>query len=441
MLFIAIAALFIGISLSRISAVSRASTLASQLRGAMPAAESSSQFAERVRFFEERLARNPDDIDILNSLSTFYLQRLRETGSFSDLDLARRASRRSLHVVPPIHNVQGVMSRASSEFASHEFAAARDDAQLLTHLEGNGTPYALLGDAEAELGNYQAAERAYAHLRRVAGESDENVATRTARMALLRGANDAAKSSFSRALAIELARVSPSRELVAWYAWQLGDIGFFTGDYAGARVQYENALSVYPGYFRALASRGRLDAAEHQPARAIADYAAAIEKLPDPTFVAELGDVYAVAGDHAAAQREYDFVDAIGHLSVVNGVMYNRQLVMFDADHDRHALQAFRLAQREYETRRDILGADAVAWTAFKAGKITEAARAMHAALRMGTRDPRLLFHAGLIAQSQGKIRVARSYLTDALHLSPEFDPLQASVARRTLHRLGGPLT
>lgn len=136
----------------------------------MPAAESSAQFAARVAFFEERLAHNPDDIDILNSLSTLYLQRLRETGSFSDLDLALRASRRSLRVVPPIRNVQGVMARASSEFASHEFAAARDDAQLLTHLEGNSIPYALLGDAEAELGNYHAAERAYTQLRRAAGQ-------------------------------------------------------------------------------------------------------------------------------------------------------------------------------------------------------------------------------------------------------------------------------
>lgn len=435
-IFAAIAGTVFGAGLLRAWLMDAPSVSPLSLTGQPTAAESLAQARARVLFFERRLARNPHDTDILNQLSAMYLQRLRETGDFSDIALAKMASRRSLSIVPAIGNVQGLVSRAREEFASHQFAAARDDELTLTHLDGSGTPYALLGDAYAELGDYRAADAAYARLRSFVGAFDENVATRRARMALLKGDNQGAEEALSTALAIELGRSAPSRERVAWFSWQLGDTLFFTGNYPAARARYNDALTAYPGYFRALASSGRLDAAQADYQRAVTDYNAAIEELPDPTFVAELGDVYALSGDQTSAQREYSLVDFIGRLSVINGVMYNRQLVMFDADHDRKAAEAYRLARREYRIRRDILGADALAWTALKAGKIAEARAAMHQALRLGTKDPRLFYHAGMIARAAGDKAAARKFLESALRLNPHFDPLQSIRARSALTEL-----
>ena len=255
-------------------------------------------------------------------------------------------------------------------------------------------------------------------------------------MALLRGQNQVALDAFSQALASELRRLAPSRERVAWYSWQLGDTAFFMGDLRTASARYDDALMAYPGYFRALASRGRLDAAGGNYQQSIADYRAAIDQLPDPTFVAELGDVYRISGDSGAARREYDLVDFIGHLSKINGVMYNRQLVMFEADHDRNSQKAYLAAEREYRTRSDILGADALAWAALKAGKPTVARAAMQSALRLGTQDPRLLFHAGMIAKANGEFAASRHYLESALNLNAHFDPLQAIVAQEALAQL-----
>ncbi len=407
-----------------------------QLATAPLAADAAAQSRAQMRFFERRLARDPDDVDLLNRLSGLYLQRLRENGDLSDVDLAMRTARRSLAVVPAVRNVAALTSRAMAEFASHEFAAARDDARTLSRLDGSGTPYAMLGDAYAELGDYRAAEDAYARLRRRIGDLDENVATRNARVAALHGNNPAAKDAFSLALRLELERSAPSPERVAWYSWQLGDAAFFTGDYTTAQTRYEEALRIDPGYFRALASLGRLAAARGEYVPAEDAYAAAIRALPDPTFVAELGDVYALAGDRVAAEREYALVEFIGRLSRINGVMYNRQLVMFDADHDRNSLWAYRSAKQEYRIRRDILGADALAWTALKAGRTAEAGQAIRDALRLGTNDPRLFYHAGLIARASGQKEVARAFLTRALTLSPQFDPYQTIVARKALASL-----
>ncbi|MDQ3754163.1 MAG: hypothetical protein M3371_05460, partial [Acidobacteriota bacterium] len=120
-------------------------------------------------------------------------------------------------------------------------------------------------------------------------------------------------------------------------------------------------------------------------------------------------------------------------LSELNGELYNRQLAMFYADHDLKLEEAYTLAKKEYDARRDIYGADALAWTALKAGKIPEAQAAIKEALRFNTQDAKLFYHAGLIARAAGDGRAARDWLTRALKLNPKFDPLQAANAQRAL--------
>jgi cytochrome c-type biogenesis protein CcmH/NrfG len=60
----------------------------------------------------------------------------------------------------------------------------------------------------------------------------------------------------------------------------------------------------------------------------------------------------------------------------------------------------------------------------------------MKEALRLGTRDARLLYHAGMIARAAGNAAEARDYLQRALDLSPRFDVRQSAVAAQTLAAL-----
>ncbi len=406
------------------------------LRGLPSASDDAAESREVIGFLERRIRRDPGDSDVYSKLAGLYLQQLRETGALEDLGLALRAAHASLAIVPSVRNTDGLTSLALAEFASHEFGPARDHARKLAQLDYTGTPYALLGDALAELGDYGQAEQAYSQMQRRSGVDNENVATRMARLAQLRGDNPGAERDFSKALALELGRSEPSHERIAWFHWQLGDTAFFNGDYPTAETNYEDALTAYPGYFRALASLGRLQAARGAFPQAISNYEAAVRLLPDPTFVAELGDVYKLSGQEKEAERQYGLVEFIGHLSKLNGVMYNRQLAMFYADHDIKARDAYVDAKREYGVRRDILGADALAWTALKAGKIREAQVAMKAALRLGTQDPRLFYHAGMIAQAARQYALARTYLERALTLNPQFDALQAIKAREALQNV-----
>jgi pentatricopeptide repeat protein len=393
-----------------------------------------------IRFLEARVKSDPEDFIALNKLAHEYLQMVREKGDITYLDLASRAANASLAILPPEKNKGGLVALIQVEYSSHNFAKARDHALQLIRLEPQkGYTYQMLGDALLELGQYDDAKKAFKEMEKLGGVQALTRAAlqqRLARLALLRGDNRGAVQNFSAALKLLNTMPEASREAVAWTEWQLGETAFAKGDFLQAEKYYRDSLATFPDYFRSLASLGRVRAAQGDLAGATEQYERVVRILPDPNFVAALGDLYKLSGRDQDAAAQYALVENIDHLSQINGGLYNRQLALFYADHDLKPDEAYTNASKEYETRRDIYGADAVAWTALKAGKINEAQVAIKDAMRLGTRDSRLYYHAGIIAKSTGQKVEAIRFLQDALRLCPAFDPLQAVVARRALAEL-----
>jgi hypothetical protein len=56
--------------------------------------------------------------------------------------------------------------------------------------------------------------------------------------------------------------------------------------------------------------------------------------------------------------------------------------------------------------------------------------------MRLGSRDPSFLYHAGMIARRAGRDDQARRLLHRLLAQSPRFSPLYAPPARRALRTL-----
>ena len=103
------------------------------------------------------------------------------------------------------------------------------------------------------------------------------------------------------------------------------------------------------------------------------------------------------------------------------------------ADHDRDVADALRIACADVARRPDVYGDDVLAWTLFKNGRDAAAKRASSRALRLGTEDAMLHYHAGMIAAALGRSRVAARHLEQALALAPAFDVRQAPMARVAL--------
>jgi len=222
-------------------------------------------------------------------------------------------------------------------------------------------------------------------------------------------------------------------ENLAWLYYELGEYETQAGDFAAADAAYLAALNTHPGDYRALAALARLRANNGRYAEAIELYQRAIAVVPMPIFIAELGDLYAKTGDQANAQKQYALVEYIGLLGHVNQVLHNRDLALFYADHDMKLTEALDLAQKELEVRHDVYTWDALAWALYKNGKLEDAARASQKAMRFGTRDPLLLFHAGMIAEGQGQREHARTELKQALQINPHFHLVYANEAKQRL--------
>lgn len=391
-----------------------------------------------IHFYRARVERDPEDTRSQNALAEYYLQEVRESGNEDYLPLALAAARASVAAVVPERNVGGLTALAHGEFSNHDFAAARDHAiALITLNPGKSEPFAILGDAQVELGDYDAATKAFAEMERLSPD-DPGTHTRLARAAFLHGKADEASAHLSKALELLSGQPDVPREAVAWCRWQLGEIAFSTGDDEKAERFYREALAASPNSFRALTALGRLSAGRGNLSEAITLYEQAIRIAPDVNSMAALGDLYTQAGRAADAVVRFELVEQLGeHSRKVHNSPSNRNLALFYADHDLKAEEAYALAQGEYAAgRRDVYGADALAWTALKSDRIAEAQSAMKDALRLGTQDARLFYHAGMIARAAGENAAAIRHLTRALELNPHFDPLQSKIARAALEGL-----
>ena len=86
--------------------------------------------------------------------------------------------------------------------------------------------------------------------------------------------------------------------------------------------------------------------------------------------------------------------------------------------------------------RPSIVACDVLAWTLYRSGDLDGAAVASEEALRLGTQNALMRFHAGMIAAARGETAQAIAFLESALELNPHFSVRFAPEARATLERL-----
>jgi tetratricopeptide (TPR) repeat protein len=393
---------------------------------------------ELIRLYQARLARRPDDVRTYARLGQTYILKARETGDPQYYDLADQALARCLGLSPdPVTATRATTDLAVVHMARHQFREALATARkALTYGSGELNPYGLIGDAHIELGEYDRAEAAYETMRSAQGAAHPH--SRLSRLRFLKGDPPGAIAEMRRAVETGIAGNQP-KENVAWAQFMLGALLFQTGDLGGAGQAHQEALATYPGYHRALAGLAQVRAAEGRYPEAIELFRKAIGVIPLPDYAASLGDVYARIGRVDEVRKHYDLVEYIGLLNTFNKVLYNRELALFYLDHNRKPGDALDLARKELEVRGDLYTHDVLAWALYKNGKPREALPHVAEALRLGTKDARLLFHAGMIHRAAGDTEKARTYLQQALKTNPHFHLLQAEIAQRTLRDLGGP--
>jgi tetratricopeptide (TPR) repeat protein len=387
---------------------------------------------DTIKFFQRRIKANPQDAVSYTLLAGQYVRQARETGDVSGYQRAEAALEESIGLLPNYELANA--SLASVYYAQHDFLPALELAQQVYEKDPRITDALVtIGDAQLALGNYQEAEAAYQEL--IEKEDTPPVLARLAAFEELKGNPQEALELMRRAAAGAL-QAGGTKESVAWYVLRVGDMYFNVGEHKEAGRYYEATLRVFENYHLALAGLGKSSAAQGKYDEAIAYYQQAINIIPQPDYLAALGDLYSFTDQPEQAQIQYQTVEYIGKLAEINRQIYNRQLANFYSDHDLRLKEALQLALVELESRKDIYGYDAAAWAQYKNGNFEEAQTLMKQALALGTRDARLYYHAGMIALELGDEEQARQYLEEALAINPHFSILSAEEARSTLETI-----
>ncbi len=377
-------------------------------------------------------------------MGSAFLQKARETGDIGYYDRAERALNTSLTLAPgDFRSADPLVQMALVCMGEHRFTDALDYSQRAIALgSGNLAAFAVQGDADTDMGEYDAAESAYDAVEALGAATSSPLGlaymldSRKAYLRFLHGDSGGAVELMKNAITAGLQTRVP-RENLAWLYFELGERYFQAGDLANAELSYQAGINADADHYRSLAGLAKVRAAQGRLDESAQLYERSINVIPFPIYVAELGDVYKKMGKAAMAQEEYDLVETIAHLSKLEGVLANRDLALFYADHGIKLPEAVEYARKELDVRHDVYTWDALAWTLYKNGQTQEAADTLKKALGLGTNDPLLLFHAGMIYHGVGQDAAAEEFLARALKANPRFHVFFADEAGATLDAIG----
>ena len=290
-------------------------------------------------------------------------------------------------------------------------------------------PYAVIADAQLELGRYRSAGRTLQQM----VDLEPNLAS-YARVSYYRELHGDLAGA-TRAMRLAVSAGGDARENLAYVQTLLGNLELDRGHIRSAASAYRLALARYPGYAPASAGLARVEAAHGELGAAIRRYRRVVARLPLPEYVIALGEAELAAGRGSAARRDLELVRVEERLLQQSGVDTDTELALYEANHGDPA-RAVALARRSWEAAPSVRSADALGWALTQSGRPAAGVSWATRALRLGSRDHLFLYHAGMSARADGRGALARRYLEGALAGNARFSPLYGQRAQKALEAL-----
>jgi tetratricopeptide (TPR) repeat protein len=393
----------------------------------VPVAATSPTVAEIARL-TALVAEDAADADAQRDLGFALLQRVRETADPSLYAPAAEAFETARRLAPV--DAQVLAGIGALQLGKHQFAEALETGRQAVALSPNlAAARAVVVDALVELGRYDEADAAAGEM--LAIRADLSTLARVSYVAELHGKLDVALSAMQQAAATP--GLAP--ENVAFVDALLGNLLVYTGDQEAAADAYGRALALVPAHAPSLAGEARLAVGTGRLDAAIELLQRAADILPLPEYVIALAEAQAAAGQAEDAARNVKLARAEIQLFQASGVIVDVELALFEADHGDPAA-ALELAEAGYAATPTVRAADALAWALHRLSRDDEAKVRSDEALRLGSRDPLLRYHAGAIAAALGDVAGARRELRQALGTDPGFSATGAAEAWRILESL-----
>ena len=376
---------------------------------------------------QRMIDKNPKNYEAYNALALAQSRRARETSDIKFYANAEETLKKSFEISPD--NFDGGRIKVWLLLGKHEFAAAREEAlKLNKRMPDDVMVYGFLTDANAELGNYDEAEKSAQLMLNLRPGNSPGV-TRAAYLRELFGDVDGALELMNMALE----STSPSEvEDSAWILAQMGHLQLSVGRLNDAERNLQQALTLFPGYHYALGNLAKVRIAEKRYDEAVQLLQQRYEAAPHAENLYDLAEALQLAGKTEEAKKAFTEFEQKSLAEITRGDNSNRELIFYYADHAQQPLKALEVANREYARRHDVYTLDAYAWSLHVNGRNPEARQQIEAALAVGIRDAKIIRHAGEIALAVGDRETAHKYFQQAANL----DGGDSAVASATSARL-----
>lgn len=382
-------------------------------------ATSRSQLLDAIDRLEARLRTTPTDEAAAVELADVLLRQARVSG---DTALPKRAEAVLRGVIAATDGYGARRMLGAVYLAQHRFREAMEAGRRAQALQpADYWNYGVIGDAAIELGDYDTGFKAFD------------------RMAALRpNAASYARIAYARELAGDLdgalgamrmaaeATSAHDPEGQAWAWAQIGALQFQRGALIESRRAYERAAFLFPRHPYALNGLARVSAAEGHHEQALAQYRALYETAATPELAAHIGDLLNLTGRRADAERMWAEAERLERDGWAHEHPQPAALSRLLSERGLKADVALRLAKDAASERDDVFTNDALAWALYRNGRFEEAWAASERALRLGTRDGRVLYHAAAIAAARGRPAEARRLAERALAGNSSFDLIAA---------------
>jgi tetratricopeptide (TPR) repeat protein len=384
---------------------------------------------QRIERAQQMIRLMPGKSEGYNQLASAYMQKARETTDFSYNALADETITRSLGV--ETDNYDALKLRAKLQLTYHRFSEALETTHKARRFRTDDHDvWGQITDALVELGDYPGAVEAAQKM--VDLRPDSSAYARVSYLRSLHGDVDGA----IQAMAVAVQTANPNdREGLAWCRVQLGNELLNAGKHQAAEQQFDEALRTFEDHHLALEGKARVRITNGDLQSAVVIYERELAKGPAADAAQALGELYTALGQSDRAKHYYAQFEILERENAKLEKSW-RHMLNYWLDNDLNLAESLKLASQEYEARKDIFTCDSLAWALFKNGRIAEARKVMDEALRTGSKDARINFHAGLILRALNLNKKAASHLELATAINAGFDPTQAQTATRILNEL-----
>ena len=380
-----------------------------------------------------------------SQLSADYLRVSKRTADDSYAQKAEQAARKSL-AIRSKNNVIAELRLARSILEQHRFADAIAVTEEAFRVDpGDVSAHELHAELLTELGKYDAAWEEVAKYP-MAGLGAMAL---KARLSEIDGRTDAAAANLKTACEQADKNWDMAGDANAWFHLKYGNLLWGTGKLDQAEHEFKRGIELNPQDFKCMAALARLYAAQGK-------FSDAQKMALDSTKIAPTVETASLLEDLAARDNNRDdatkyatLVDKVSHPDLYRFLndpsqgapstkphTHDRLYATYLADHARNLPDALAAAQKDMESRQDIYAFDTLAWVLHQMGRDAEAEPLMAKAMVRGTRDAKMMFHAGMIQSALGHVTEAKAELEGALKLNPAFQYGQVDQAKAELAKL-----